>query len=172
MFNCSHIDISLENDFLLYNILNEKNKIDLLINFFDTLENISEIYFVDLNKSPNCYSDMICRGFSKEYDEFEFSNLLLKDREFTNKLDEKTIKALGYNFTTRIFQEENFPLIKKLISENNLNVTCSVGSLTFYGEDVSIFTNLVREKLDDYIQRIIKKDIYKDEFSNVFKKRH
>ena len=56
MFNCSHIDISLENDSLLYDILSEENKVNLLIDYFDTLDGIGEFYFVDLNKSPNCYS--------------------------------------------------------------------------------------------------------------------
>jgi len=34
---------------------------------------------------------------------------------------------------------------------------CSVGSLTFYGEDISLFINLVKEKLDNYINEINKK---------------
>ncbi|MEL7665463.1 MAG: hypothetical protein AAGU10_15220 [Methanosarcina mazei] len=171
VFNCSHIDISLENDFLLYNILSEDNKVNLLIDYFDTLDGISEFYFVDLNKSPNCYSDMLCRIFSKEYDEFEFSNLLLKDHSFENKLYEKTVKVMGYNFTSQIFRKENFPLIEELISQNNLNITCSVGSLTFYGEDIFLFINLVRKKLDNYIIEINKKNIYQNEFNRVFKKK-
>lgn len=172
VFNCSHIDISLENDFLLYDVLSEENKVNLLIDYFDTLDGISEFYFVDLSKSPNCYSDMLCRIFSKEYDEFEFSNLLLKDHNLGNRLYKKTVKVMGYNFTSQIFQEENFPLIEELIAQNNLNVTCSVGSLTFYGEDISLFINLVRGKLYNYITEINKKEIYKCEFNKVFKEKY
>jgi hypothetical protein len=171
VFNCSHIDINLENNFLLYDILKEDNRIDRLIDFFDTLDFISEFYFVDLSKSPQCYSDISCRVFSKEYDEFEFSNLLLKDHNFGNKLDEKTIKAIGYNFTSQIFQKENLPLVNEFIFQNNINIKCSIGSLTFYGEDIAIFIHLITEKLNDYINEINKTNVYKKEFNKVFKER-
>ncbi len=175
VFNCSHIDISLENDFLLYDVLKEGKKIESLRNYFDRekREIVSEFYFFDLSRSPNCYSDIRNRLFSKVYDEFEFSNLLLKDYErLDDKLKEKTVKAIGFNFTSRIFQEEHQPFIQGLIYENNLNVTCAAGSLTFNGSDVSKFIDLLTAKLNEYIDRIMEKNIYKTEFNNVFKSKN
>jgi len=169
--NCSHIDINLEGDTTLYDIFRESKKLESLKQYLDLIKNkISEYYFFNLRKSPNCYSDIRNRLFTKIYDEFDFSNLLLIDYKFGNRLNEKTIKAIGFNFSDRIFQKKNQTFLHDLISENNLNVACNTGSLEFYGNDVPEFIDLVTEKLHEYINHIVKKDIYGKEFNVIFKK--
>jgi len=175
VFNCSHIDISIENDTLLYDIFKDNQKINLLKDYFDRKRKdiISEFYFVNLSKTSNCYSDIKSRLFTKFYDEFEFSNLLLKDEKFAGRLNdrlgEKIIKTISLNFTSRIFQERNQCFVQNLISENNLDLSCVAGSLEFHGSDVSEFVDLIIEKLNTYIDLIVQKDIYTTEFDKLVK---
>jgi hypothetical protein len=175
VFNCSHIDISLENNTLLYDIFKDNEKINLLKYHFDKKRKgiISEFYFVDLSKTPNCYSDIKSRLYTKTYDDLEFSNLLLKYIKFTgrlsNRLDGKNIRIACLNYTNRIFQEKHQCFIQNLISDNHLNLSCVAGSLEFHGDDVSAFIDLIIENLEKYIEFIDQKDAYNTEFDKLVK---
>lgn len=122
-----------------------------------------------MSKSPNCYSDIGSRLFSKEYEEEEFSRLLLGIQDFKDKSKEINTKYIGFKFASQIFKEENQPYIQNMIVQNNLDVRCTAGSLTFSGNDIPIFIELIRKKLNDYISLIEKKDMYETEFMKVFK---
>lgn len=173
VFNCSHIDISLENDILLYDIFKDSEKIDLLKYYFENKHKgkISEFYFVDLNKTPNCYSDIKSRLYNKAYDDIEFSNLLLKYTKFTGKINDrlygKNIRIACLNYTNRIFQEKHQCFIQSLISDNHLNLTCRAGSLEFHGDDVPVFIDLIVKNLEKYIESIDQKKIYDIEFDKL-----
>jgi hypothetical protein len=168
--NCPHIDINLESDILLYDIFKNSQRMEYLKKYFDRMQDVlSEYYFFDLKVSPNCYSDIRNRLFSKFYDEFDFSKLLLKDHAYNDRLNEKNIKTIGDNFTSRILQKDSQTFMQNLITDNNLNVACATGSLELYGEDVPVFIDLIMERLNEYINRIIQKDIYSTEFDTVFK---
>jgi hypothetical protein len=173
VFNCSHIDVSLENDILLYDIFKENVKINSLKNYFDKKysNKISEFYFVDLKKTPNCYSDIKSRLYNKAYDDVEFSNLLLKCTKFigktSNRLDSKNVRISCLNYTNRIFQEKHQNFMQSLISNNHLNIRCITGSLEFYGDDVPVFIDLIIENLEKYIESIDKKKIYDTEFDKL-----
>ncbi|PQV41787.1 hypothetical protein [Methanohalophilus euhalobius] len=167
--NCSHIDINLESDYDFYEILYDKNKISTLTNFFDRKQDlISEFYFFDLSASPDCYTDIQNRKLTKFYDEVDFANLLLQENKYNSKVEEKTTKAIGYNFTEQIFQEEHQPVIQSLIKSNNFDVACASGSFMIYGEDTSEFLNLIRGMLNEYITRINERNVYRTEFNKLF----
>ncbi|AFV22841.1 hypothetical protein Mpsy_0632 [Methanolobus psychrophilus R15] len=169
IFNCSHIDINIENETFLYDILKEKNKIVHLVESLDEYRDIlSEVYFFDLNKSPDCYSDISNRSLLKVYDEVEFANLLLKDYKFEDKVDEKTTKAIGCNFTHQIFLEHRQPFIQNIIQEHNLNLVAAAGSLMLDGSDVSKFMSIIFLKLNLYITNIKNKDVYNTEFNKLY----
>ena len=168
VFNCSHIDINVEDKTSLYDLLDDKAILSLL-DFFDKKEDImSEFYFFDLNRSPDFYSDVDNRIFSKVYDAIEFANLLLHRHEYDNKLDKKTTSAIGCNFANQMFQKDQQPFIESVISNNHLNVSCAAGSFMVYGEDVPQFMSLMRDKLMEYIERIKERDVYKTEFNRLF----
>ena len=169
VFNCSHIDINVEDKTSLYDLLDNKAILSL-VDFFDKkADTISEFYFFDLNRSPDFYTDVDNRVFFKVYDEVEFANLLLSKREYDNKLDKKTTTAIGCNFTNQMFQKGHQPVIEAVILNNNLNVSCAAGSFMVYGDDVPKFMGLMRDKLKEYIERIKEKDVYKTEFDRLFK---
>ena len=169
IFNCSHIDINVEDKTSLYDFL-DKAAILSLVDFFDKIaDTLSEFYFFDLNRSPDFYSDIDNRVFFKVYDEVEFANLLLPKREYDNKLEKKTTTAIGCNFTNQMFQKGHQPVIESVILNNNLNVSCAAGSFMVYGDDVPKFMGLMRDKLIEYIERIKVKDVYKTEFDRLFK---
>jgi hypothetical protein len=173
VFNCSHIDISLENDLLLYDIFKENEKINSLKHYFDKKQKnkISEFYFVDLKQTPNCYSDIKSRLYNKAYDDIDFSNLLLKCTKFigrpSNRLDGKNIRIACLNYTNRIFQEKHQYFIQGVISSNHLNIRCSAGSFEFYGDDIPVFIDLIIENLEKYIESIDQKKIYDVEFDKL-----
>lgn len=169
VFNCSHIDINLEDKTSLYDFLNDEVILSLEF-FFDKKEDIiSEFYFFDLNRSPDFYSDVDNRVFSKVYDEVEFANLLLSKCKYDNKLDKKTTTAIGCNFTNQLFQKKHQHAIEVIINDNNLAVSCAAGSFMVYGNDVPKFMGLMRDMLKKYIERIKEKDVYKTEFDKLFK---
>jgi len=169
VFNCSHIDINVEDETSLFGFLNDEAKNSLEV-FFDKEEDIiSEFYFFDLNRSPDFYTDVDNRVFSKVYDEVEFANLLLHKREYDNKLDKKTTSAIACNFANQMFQIEQQPFIKSVIINNNLNVSCVAGSFKVFGDDVTEFMGLMRDMLNEYIEHIKEKDVYKTEFDRLFK---
>jgi hypothetical protein len=173
VFNCSHIDISLENDLSLYDVFKENEKISSLKHYFDKKQKnkISEFYFVDLKKTPNCYSDIKSRLYNKAYDDIDFSNLLLKCTKLigrqNNRLDGKNIRIACLNYTNRIFQEKHQYFIQSLISSNHLNIRCLAGSFEFYGDDVPVFIDLIIENLEKYIESINQKKIYDSEFDKL-----
>ena len=168
VFNCSHIDINVEGETSLNEFLDDATR-QSLENFFDTKEDIiSEFYFFDLNQSPDFYSDIDHRVFSKVYDAVEFADLLLHKHDYDNKLDKKTTSAIGCNFTNQMFRKDQQPFIESVISNNHLNVSCAAGSFMVYGDDVPKFMGLMRDKLMEYIERIKERDVYKTEFNRLF----
>lgn len=169
VFNCSHIDINVEDETSLYDFLNDEVRSSLEV-FFDKNEDImSEFYFFDLNRSPDFYTDVDNRVFFKVYDEVEFANLLLSKCKYDNKLDKKTTTAIGCNFTNQMFQKGHQHAIEVIIHDNNLDVSCAAGSFMVYGNDVPKFMGLMRDMLKEYIERIKEKDVYKTEFDRLFK---
>lgn len=167
--NCSHIDINIEDESALYDRL-EPTVINRLTEYFDEKrEIISEFYFFDLNQSPDCYSDIKNRLFMKVYDEVEFANLLMSDSKFEDRVEEKTIRAIGYNFTQLLFQEDRQQFVQAIIQENNLNATAAAGSLVLYGKDSAKFIEIILEKLYTYIAAIKGKNLYSTEFDNLYK---
>ena len=168
VFNCSHIDINVENKTSLYDLLDNKTILSL-VDFFDRKEDIiSEFYFFDLNRSLNFYTDVDNRVFFKVYDEVEFANLLLSKREYDNKLDKKTTTAIGCNFINQMFQKGHQPVIEAMVHNHNFDVSCAAGSFMVYGNDVPKFMGLMREMLKQYIELIKGKDVYKTEFNKLF----
>lgn len=173
VFNCSHIDISLENDIPIYDIFKDNEKINSLRDYFDKKQKnkISEFYFVDLKKTPHCYSDIKCRLYNKTYDYVDFSNLLLKYSKFSGKiyekLDREYIKTSCHFFTNNLFQKRYQSFTKNIIYNNNLNLTCTTGSLEFHGEDVPVFIDLIIENLEKYIESIHQKKLFDNEFEKL-----
>ena len=171
VFNCSHIDINVEDETSLYDFLNDEVRLSLEV-FLDKREDIiSEFYFFDLNQSPDFYTDVDNRVFSKVYDAVEFANLLLLKckHKYDNKLDKKTTTAIVCNFTNQMFQKGNQHAIEVIIHDNNLDVSCAAGSFMVYGNDVPKFMGLMRDMLKEYIGQIKGKDVYKSEFDKLFK---
>ncbi len=169
--NCSHIDINIQDEISLYDIVKKMNKIEHLVNYFDTRRDIiSEFYFFDLSKSPDCYTDLYNRVFTKEYDEFEYASLLLKGHKFEDKVDEKTTKAIACNFTHQLFQESRQPFVQGIITDYNLSIAAASGSLMVEGRDMSEFMELMLINMKKYIASIKGKDVYNIEFDNLYRR--
>lgn len=170
--NCSNIDFNIIDESSIYPFFKKYIKeIEITLNEYTF---ISEFYFIDLNKTTNCYSDEKNRIYQKQNNQKDFSDLLL-DKEYDKfqKLERENFKNICYNIMEEVYSDVSSKnsYIQNLIQSNNFNVVLNSGSLIIEGKDTEKFLNFLKEHILKVSYDIKKKqeNIYSNSFKKYFK---